>query len=93
MNAHTTHPGDAEAAAAIAGMTETYGTPAQPVGARYVAGRLVNVFAVGDAVMFDATDGTPRMGRIEEACNDDLYLIRSDDGHRRLVHADSIYPF
>jgi hypothetical protein len=81
-----------EYAGAVAGMAETYGA-AQPLNARYVAGRLVNVFANGDAVMFDATDGTPRMGRIEEACNDDLYIIRSDDGHRRVVHADAIYPF
>jgi hypothetical protein len=81
-----------EYAGAVAGMAETYGA-AQPLNARYVAGRLVNVFANGDAVMFDATDGTPRMGRIEEACNDDLYIIRSDDGHRRVAHADSIYPF
>jgi hypothetical protein len=82
-----------EAAAAVFGMQDLYGSPAQPVGARRVAGRLVNVWATGDAVMFDAADGTPRMGRIDEACNDDLYVIRSDDGHRRVVHADAIYPF
>jgi hypothetical protein len=74
-------------------MIETYGSPAQSPTARYVAGRLVNVFAVGDAVMFDDTDGTPRMGRIEEACNDDFYVLRSDGGIRRVVHADCIYPF
>jgi len=90
---HNRHPGDAEAAGAIAALAETYGRPSQPVGARYVAGRLVNVFANGDTVMFDAIDGNPHMGRIEEVCNDDFYVIRSDDGHRRVAHADAIYPF
>lgn len=82
-----------EAAAAVFGMQDVYGTPAQPVGARYVANRLVNVYATGDAVMFDAKDGRALLGRIEEACNDDLYLCRTDDGCRHVVHADSIYPF
>jgi hypothetical protein len=81
-----------EAAAAVFGMQDLYDSPAQPVGARRVAGRLVNVWATGDAVMFDAADGRCLMGRIEEACNDDLYLVRTDHG-REVVHADSIYPF
>jgi len=88
MDSHTR-----EYAAAVIGMADIYGSPAQPIGTRCVAGRVVNLYAVGDAVMFDATDGTPRMGRIQEAANDDLYIIRSDDGHRRVVHADAIYPF
>jgi hypothetical protein len=87
------NPHHREYAGAILGMTETYGSPSQPVGCRCVAGRLVNVFAVGEVVTFDATDGSRHMGRIEEACNDDLYIIRSDDGHRRVAHADAIYPF
>jgi hypothetical protein len=87
------NPHHREYAGAILGMAETYGSPSQPVGAHYVAGRLVNVFAVGEVVTFDATDGSRHMGRIEEACNDDLYIIRCDDGHRRVAHADAIYPF
>lgn len=82
-----------EAAAAVFGMQHVYGTPAQPVGARYVGNRLVNVYATGDAVMFDAVDGRVLMGRIEEACNEDLYLVRCDDGTKQVIHADSIYPF
>lgn len=81
-----------EAAAAAFGMQDLYGAPAQPVGARYVSGRLVNVFANGDAVMFDAHDGRCLMGRIEEAANDDLYVVSTDEG-RVVIHADSIYPF
>jgi hypothetical protein len=43
--------------------------------------------------MYQGEDGVSRMGRITEAANDDLYVIASDDGHRRVVHADAIYPF
>ena len=89
---HTTHPGDAEAAAAVAHIHEQTPRPIS-AGAHYVAGRLVAIYAVGDAVMYRAQDGVSRMGRIVEAANDDLYLIASDDGHRRVVHADAIYPF
>ena len=88
-----THPGDAEAAAAAGYLHEQTISPAPRPGAHYVAGRLVAIYAVGDAVMYRAQDGVSRMGRIVEAANDDLYLIASDDGHRRVVHADAIYPF
>lgn len=87
-----TMPGDAEAAAAAAHLHEQTLRPISP-GAHYVAGRLVAIYAVGDAVMYRAQDGVSRMGRITEAANDDLYLIASDDGQQRVVHADAIYPF
>ena len=87
-----TMPGDAEAAAAAANLHEQTLRPISP-GAHYVAGRLVAIYAVGDAVMYRAQDGVSRMGRITEAANDDLYVIASDDGHKRIVHADAIYPF
>jgi hypothetical protein len=90
---NTTHPGDAEAAAAASHLHEQTISPAPRHGAHYVAGRLVAIYSVGDAVMFRATDGSAHMGRITEAANDDLYVIASDDGHRRVVHADAIYPF
>ena len=88
----TRNPGDAEAAAAEANLHEQTLRPISP-GAHYVAGRLVAIYAVGDAVMFRATDGSAHMGRITESANDDLYIIDSDDGHKRIVHADAIYPF
>jgi hypothetical protein len=81
-----------EYAAAVIGMADIYGSPAQPIGTRCVAGRVVNLYAVGDAVMFTGIDGTARMGRIEEAANDDLYVIGTEEG-RVVVHADAIYPF
>lgn len=87
-----TMPGDAEAAAAAANLHEQTLRPISP-GAHYVAGRLVAIYSVGDAVMYQGQDGVSRMGRITEAANDDLYVIASDDGHRRVVHADAIYPF
>ena len=89
----TTHPGDAEASAAAAHLHEQTISPAPRPGAHYVDGRLVAVYSVGDAVMFRATDGSAHMGRITESANDDLYIIASDDGHRRVVHSDAIYPF
>jgi hypothetical protein len=88
-----THAGDSEAAAAISHLHEQTISPAPRPGAHYVAGRLVAVHAVGDAVMYQGQDGVSRMGRITEAANDDLYVIASDDGHRRVVHSDAIYPF
>jgi hypothetical protein len=89
---NTTHPGDAEAAAAATHLHEQTLRPIS-TGAHYVGGRLVAVYSVGDAVMYRAMDGVSRMGRIVEAANDDLYVIDSDDGHRRVVHAEAIYPF
>jgi hypothetical protein len=86
------NPHHREYAGAILGMAETYGSPSQPVGSRYVAGRLVNVYAVGEVVTFDATDGSRHMGLIREA-EGDLYIVACDDGQRRAVHADAIYPF
>jgi len=85
-------PHEREYAAAIAGMTETYGSPSQPLGAHWVDDRLVNVYAVGEVITFDATDGSRHMGLIREA-EGDLYIVACDDGQRRAVHADAIYPF
>jgi translation initiation factor IF-1 len=81
-----------EYAGAAAGMQETY-SPAQPLGSRYVGDRLVNVWATNDVVLFEANDGEDHMGRIVEACPDDMYVISCPDGHRRIAHADAIYPF
>jgi hypothetical protein len=86
------NPHDREYAGAIAGMIETYGNPSQPLGAHWVEDRLVNVYAVGKVITFDATDGSRHMGLIREAAGD-LYIVACDDGQRRMVHADSIYPF
>jgi hypothetical protein len=88
MDPHVT-----EYAGAIAGMADTYGSPAQPIATHWRAGRYVNVFALGSTVRLDATDGTTRIGRVEEVGNDDLYIVACDDGHKRIVHADAIYPF
>jgi hypothetical protein len=85
-------PHEREYAAAIAGMAETYGSPAQPLGAHWVDDRLVNVYAVGEVVTFDAADGSRHIGHIREAAGD-LYIVACEDGRRRMVHADAIYPF
>jgi translation initiation factor IF-1 len=82
-----------EYAGAVAGMQETYGPASQPLGSRYVGDRLVNVWANNDVVLFQANDGEDHMGRIVEACPDDMYVISCPDGHRRIAHADAIYPF
>lgn len=52
-------PGDAEAAAAIKGMQETYGTPSIGRG-RIINGRLHTVWAVGDYVTAMCPDGVQR---------------------------------
>jgi hypothetical protein len=67
----------------------------EPAGrtARFDAGRLVAVFPLHDRVKFDAADGSVQHGVIVERLPDDIYLIRCDDHHSRVVHADAIWPF
>jgi hypothetical protein len=50
------HPGDAEAHAAGEYLAELYGSPAQGEG-RWVGGRLVSTYAVGDSVNVAFPDG------------------------------------
>jgi hypothetical protein len=82
-----------EYAGAVAGMADTYGSFSQPLTSRWVGDRLVNVFATNDVVLLDGSDGQRHIGRIVEACPDDMYVCSCPDGHKRIVHADAIYPF
>lgn len=80
MDANTERmPGDAEAAAAAAGMAETYGR-ATP-------------HAVGDSIWFSPTVGAmPRQGKVERA---DWYglVVRDDEGQAHTIAASQIAEF
>jgi hypothetical protein len=65
MNAHTTHPGDAEAAAAIAGMTETYGYQPQ----------------IGDCVIVEPPFLLGRRAAIVRQINAAYVLVECDGEH------------
>jgi hypothetical protein len=67
------HPGDAEAHAAGIAMTELYGSPAQGEG-RWVNGRLVSTYAVGDSVNVAFPDGH-RMCCVLDALDDNRYHV------------------
>jgi hypothetical protein len=81
MDANTERmPGDAEAAAAAAGMSEVYGRPAA-------------THAVGDAVWFSPTVGAmPRQGRVEFA---DWYglSVRDDEGQLHTIALSQVAEF
>lgn len=89
---YATHPGDAEAAAAIAGMTETYGV-AQSRGARLIAGRLVPVYAVGDWVSFVDQHDETRSGRVHEIDDLGLALVHCSDGRLVATSTETFAPF
>lgn len=72
-------PGDAEAAAAAAGMAETYGRATS--------------HAVGDSVWFSPTVGAmPRQGKVERA---DWYglTVRDDEGQAHTIAPSQIAEF
>lgn len=80
MDANTERmPGDAEAAAAAAGMAETYGRATH--------------HAVGDSIWFSPTVGAmPRQGKVERS---EWYglTVRDDDGQAHTIAASQIAEF
>ena len=76
MEANFRMPGDAEAAAAVAGMQDVYG-------------RAAVEHAIGDWVSWHSTDGTIRSGRIE-AISGDVHLVMQQDGNVANVSASQI---
>jgi hypothetical protein len=82
------HPGDAEAHAAGEYLAELYGSPAQGEG-RWVNGRLVSTYAVGDSVNVAFDDGHRRcvvMSCIDEDANR-YHVVEHLPGGGRRHHA------
>jgi translation initiation factor IF-1 len=64
-----TQPGDAEAAAAIKGMQETYGSPSLGT-TKLVGTQYVTTWAVGDWAAVRCPDGVVRQGHVIEMLTD-----------------------
>jgi hypothetical protein len=96
---HETHPGDAEAAAAIAAMHDLYGSPPAQGEGRYRHGRLVSTYAVGDSISVAFADGHRRCVVIDTPQSDegDIYHVVEHlvGGGRRhhAVEVDAIAPW
>ena len=88
----TKHPGDAEARAAVIGMTETYGV-AQSRGARWIGRQLIPIYAVGDWVSFTDQQGETRAGRVVEVDDLGLALVHCSDGRLVATSTESFAPF
>lgn len=75
--------GDREAAGAVAGMQETYGTrrfsPPRPV---VRDGRVVDTWAVGDYVAFTTDAGEHRQGYVVECLDESGFGIYHVKSHR-----------
>lgn len=88
----TNHPGDAEAAGAIAGMHDVYGGTG-----RIRDGRLVSSYAVGDRIRWRDAKGNLRRGVVVEVLTEDQYHVRShvpDRGNEHhLVREEQSLPF
>jgi hypothetical protein len=81
MDATNRMPGDAEAAAAAAGMQETYG-------------RRGLLPSVGDSVWFQHVVGAfPRPGRIEQFTDFGSLVVRDDGGDAYVIEASQLAEF
>jgi prepilin-type processing-associated H-X9-DG protein len=89
------HPGYAEAHAAGVAMTELYGSPAQGEG-RWVNGRLVSTYAVGDSVNVAFPDGHRRCVVIEVLTDTTYHVVHHKPGGGRehyAIDVDAIAAF
>jgi hypothetical protein len=89
------HPGDAEAHAAGEYLAELYGSPAQGEG-RYVGGRLVSTYAVGDSVNVAFEDGHRRCVVIEVLTDTTYHVVHHKPGGGRehyAIDVDAIAAF
>ncbi len=89
------HPGDAEAHAAGEYLAELYGSPAQGEG-RWVNGRLVSTYAVGDSVNVAFDDGHRRCVVIEALDANRYHVVDHLPGGGRRHHeidGDAIATF
>jgi hypothetical protein len=80
------HPGDAEAHAAGEYLAELYGSPAQGEG-RWVNGRLVSTYAVGDSVNVAFPDGHRRCVVIEVLTDTTYHVVHHKPGGGREHYA------
>jgi len=91
----TNHPGDAEAHAAGEYLAELYGSPAQGEG-RWVGGRLVSTYAVGDSVNVAFPDGHRRCVVIEVLTDTTYHVVWHKPGCGRehyAIDVDAIAAF
>ncbi len=91
----STHPGDAEAHAAGEYLAELYGSPAQGEG-RWVNGRLVSTYAVGDSVNVAFPDGHRRCVVIEVLTDTTYHVVHHKPGGGRehyAIDVDAIAAF
>ena len=89
------HPGDAEAHAAGEYLAELYGSPAQGEG-RWVNGRLVSTYAVGDSVNVAFEDGHRRCVVIEVLTDTTYHVVHHKPGGGRehyAIDVDAIAAF
>ena len=89
------HPGDAEAHAAGVAMAEFYGSPAQGEG-RWVNGRLVSTYAVGDSVNVAFPDGHRRCVVVEVLTDTTYHVVHHKPGGGRehyAIDVDAIAAF
>ena len=89
------HPGDAEAHAAGEYLAELYGSPAQGEG-RWVNGRLVSTYAVGDSVNVAFPDGHRRCVVIEVLTDTTYHVVHPKPGGGRehyAIDVDAIAAF
>ena len=89
------HPGDAEAHAAGVCLAELYGSPAQGEG-RYVGGRLVSTYAVGDSVNVAFPDGHRRCVVLEVLTDTTYHVVHHKPGGGRehyAIDVDAIAAF
>ena len=88
-------PGDAEAHAASEYLAELYGSPAQGEG-RWVGGRLVSTYAVGDSVNVAFPDGHRRCVVIEVLTDTTYHVVHHKPGGGRehyAIDVDAIAAF
>jgi hypothetical protein len=89
------YPGDAEAHAAGVAMAELYGSPAQGEG-RWVNGRLVSTYAVGDSVNVAFPDGHRRCVVVEVLTDTTYHVVHHKPGGGRehyAIDVDAIAAF
>jgi hypothetical protein len=89
------HPGDAEAHAAGEYLAELYGSPAPGEG-RWVNGRLVSTYAVGDSVNVAFPDGHRRCVVIEVLTDTTYHVVHHKPGGGRehyAIDVDAIAAF
>jgi hypothetical protein len=89
------HPGDAEAHAAGEYLAELYGSPAQGEG-RWVNGRLVSTYAVGDSVNVAFPDGHRRCVVVEVLTDTTYHVVHHKPGGGRehyAIDVDAIAAF